>query len=301
MVGPRMGGGGSHKSGSVPEAMSGCGTTTAAAPTSARKSYGATVLADGPVAYWRMGETTGTTMADATRNRNNGSYDGGFTLGQPGPLAGDGSTAIALDGATGAASVPSSPSLQMNWVTIELWINKRTESEYGFYVAKNVVGSGGVGSGWFQLLNNQHTGRLEFRVTGDVDPVLVSTATLALNTWYYVVASYDGIVARLYINGKLDSTLSAVVSPAQNADPLYIGRRADGFFNNALLGEVAIYPTALSADRIARTGGPLQARDKSALQPLNHRLIRHLGENALRHFVDDAAGDRLPLPSASTL
>jgi hypothetical protein len=42
-----------------------------------------------------------------------------------------------------------------------------------------------------------------------------------------------------------------VVAPAQNADPLYIGRRGDGFFTNALIAEVAIYPKALSAEQIA--------------------------------------------------
>jgi hypothetical protein len=88
-------------------------------------------------------------------------------------------------------------------------------------------------------------------VTGDTDPVLVSSTNLTLNTWYYVVATYDGTVAKLYFNGKLDNTLWVVAVPAQNDDPLYIGRRADGFFNNVVLEEVAIYPTALSADRIA--------------------------------------------------
>ena len=209
------------------------------------------VLADAPAAYWRMDDTTGTTMADATKNGNNGQYDGIVLPGQPGPFASDGSTAVAFDGATAGAIVPSSTSLQMNWVTIELWINKRAHSDYGFYVVKNVVGGGGASTGWFELLNNHNNGRLEFRVTGDVDPVLVSTATLDLNRWYYVVATYDGVVAKLYIDGKLDSTLAAVVSPAQNSDPLYIGRRADGFFTNAQLAEVAIYPTALSAERIA--------------------------------------------------
>jgi hypothetical protein len=198
-----------------------------------------------------MAEMTGTTMSDATKNGNNGHYDGIVMLAQPGPLTGEGSTAVAFDGSTAAAVVPSSTKLQVNWVTIELWINKRSESEFGVYIAKNVAGGGGVGSSWFQLLNDHHNGGLQFRVTGDIDPILVSKTTLALNTWYYVVATYDGIVAKLYINGQLDSSLSAVVSPAQNADPLYIGRRADGFNTNALIAEVAIYPTALSADRIA--------------------------------------------------
>jgi hypothetical protein len=237
-------------------ALSGCGTTPAAAPAApasptSTPSYKAAVLADAPVAYWRMDETSGATMVDQTSNGNNGVYQGRFTLGQPGALASDANTAVAFDGASGVASVPSSASLQVNKVTIELWIKKRTESGSGVYVAKNFVGSGGAGSGWFQLLNSDYSGRLAFRVTGDIDPVLVSSTTLALNTWYDVVATYDGTVAKLFINGTLDGTLPVVASPAQNADPLYIGGRADGFFNNTLLDEVAIYPTALSADRIA--------------------------------------------------
>jgi hypothetical protein len=233
-------------------AISGCGTAAPPpAPATAPKSYSALVLADAPAAYWRMDEPTGTTMTDSTKNGNNGHYDGIVMLGQPGPLAADGSTAVGLDGATASMTVPSSTTLQINWVTLELWINQRAHSDYGFYAVKNVVGGGGASSGWFELLNNHNSGRLEFRVTGDVDPVLVSTATLDLNTWYYVVATYDGVTAKLYINGKLDSALPAVVSPAQNGDPLYIGRRTDGFFLNALLAEVAIYPTALSAEQIA--------------------------------------------------
>ena len=232
-------------------AISGCATNGAADPANAPKSYSATVLADKPVAYWRMSEMTGTTMADATSNKNDGRLDGIVMLAQPGPIAGEGSTAIAFDGSTGSAVVPSSFSLQVNWVTIELWINKRADSEFGVYMAKNVAGAGGASTGWFQLLNDHHNGGLQFRVTGDADPILVSKATLDLNTWYYVVATYDGVTAKLYINGKLDSTLPAVVSPAQNADPLYIGRRADGFFTNALIAEVAIYPKALSAEQIA--------------------------------------------------
>lgn len=233
--------------------LSACGANTAAAPggPAADPSYSAAVLLDAPAAYWRLGESSGTTMTDASKNGNNGTYVGGVTLVQPGALAGDKGTAVAFDGRTGGAIVASSRSLQVNRITIELWLKKITDSGYGIYVTKNFVGNGGVGTGWFQLLNNDRYGRLEFRVTGDTDPVLVSSTNLALNTWYYVVATYDGTVAKLYFNGKLDSTLRVVAAPAQNDDPLYIGRRPDGFFNNVVLEEVAIYPSALSADRIA--------------------------------------------------
>jgi large repetitive protein len=215
--------------------------STAASPI-ASKTYDAEVLADRPAAYWRMDETSGTTMTDASGNHNDGVYAGVYSLGQPAPFGGAGNQAVTFNGQTGgSASVPSSPSLQMNAITIELWIKKRTDTEYGVYVAK----------GHFQLLNNRHTGALEFRVTPEADPALISSSTLALNTWYHVVATYDGRVAKLFVNGHPDGTLAVVAPPVQTADPATIGRRWDGLYADAVLDEIAIYPTALSGDRIS--------------------------------------------------
>src|SRR2546423_2234317 len=156
-----------------------------------------------------MGESSDTTMIDATPNGNNGTYPGTVALGQPGALTGDKATAIGFDGHTAGATVPSAPALRVTQVTIELWIKKNSESGYGMYLAKN----------YFQLLNNSYTGRLEFRVTSTPDPVLVSSTILALNTWYYVVVTYDGTIASLYINGKLDGTHPevATVPPSEEA------------------------------------------------------------------------------------
>jgi len=229
--------------------LSGCGAATTAATPTASPSYKASVLADHPVAYWRLDEATGTVMADASGNGNDGTYAGAFTLGRPGALARDDDSAVGFDPA-GAAMVSSSASFQVNTVSIEIWINKRADTEYGPYVTKNFAPGDRGGTGWFQLLNNHHNGRLEFRVTED-NPTLVSTKILGLNTWYYVVATYDGATAKLFIDGKLDSSIAVAATPKQTADPLYLGRRADGLFNNAVLDEIAIYPTALSSARIA--------------------------------------------------
>ena len=229
--------------------LSACAATPAATPggpgasvaPTARQTYAAAILADAPAGYWRMGETSGTTMTDATTNGNDGTYAGGVKLGQPGALTGDKATAVAFDGRTAGATVPGSPSLKVSNITVELWIKKTTESGYGIYVAKD----------YFELLNNSFSGRLELRLTASADPALISSAALVVNSWYYVVATYDGTVASLYINGQLDSSHPAVATPAPTPGPVSIARRFDGFFNNAVLEEVAIYPTALSADRIA--------------------------------------------------
>ena len=56
--------------------------------------YRAAVLADSPLAYWRLGETSGTVAHDETGNGHDGTYVGGVTLGQPGALTGDANTAV---------------------------------------------------------------------------------------------------------------------------------------------------------------------------------------------------------------
>src|SRR2546427_9891228 len=231
-------------------ALSGCGAPSTAATPTTPPGYRASVLADHPVAYWRLNEATGAVMVAASGNGNDGAYAGAVTLGQPGALASDGGTAVGFGPGGGAASVASTPSLQVNPVTIEIWINKRAEMEYGAYVSKNFAPGSGSGTGWFQLLNDHHSGRIAFRVTED-NPTLVSSKILGLHTWYYVVATYDGTTAKLFIDGKLDSSIAFAAIAKQTTDPLYIGRRADGLFTNAVLDEIAIYPTALSSDRIA--------------------------------------------------
>jgi Concanavalin A-like lectin/glucanases superfamily len=230
--------------------VAGCGTAIGAAGPTAPPSYRATVLSDHPVAYWPIDETSGTVMTDATRNGNNGDYTGGFALGQPGAVAGVANGSVAFDGLTGAAAVPDSASLRVDHVTIEVWLKKRADTEYGAYVTKNLVPGDIAGTGWFELLNGYHDGRIEFRVTGDAGATFASSGALELNRWYYVAATYDGTTAKLYINGVLDNSITINTTPKQSADPLFLGRRPDGYFNNAFLDEVAIYPGALSADRI---------------------------------------------------
>jgi len=132
--------------------------------------YSSTILTDSPAAYWRLGELSGTSAADATGHGNTGAYSGGFTLGQAGALFGDGDTAVKLDGVSGYVSAPNSVGLQSNQVSIELWIKKLAETPWGAYVTKNIAYGGKAGSSWFQLLNYGSTGRLQFRVTGDDGP-----------------------------------------------------------------------------------------------------------------------------------
>src|SRR4051812_44757237 len=82
--------------------------------------YVRTILDDLPLAYWRLGELSGTSAADSSGNAHNGTYAGTFGLGQAGGVACDNDPAAKFDGSTSWVSIPALGRLTQ-W-TIEAWV-----------------------------------------------------------------------------------------------------------------------------------------------------------------------------------
>ena len=83
--------------------------------------YSQTVLADSPRAYWRLGEASGTSAADASGNGRTGSYVASPTLGVPGALTGDSNTAVGFNGSSQYVNVPYMAALNPAQFTVEAW------------------------------------------------------------------------------------------------------------------------------------------------------------------------------------
>lgn len=83
--------------------------------------YAAEVLADSPVAYWKLDETSGTTATDSVGG-NNGTYTGGYTLNQPG-IPSTGRPSVLFDGTSGYVNLgaPAALNLTAAW-TLEAWV-----------------------------------------------------------------------------------------------------------------------------------------------------------------------------------
>jgi hypothetical protein len=205
--------------------------------------YPSAVLADGPLAYWRFEETSGTQAADGSGNGRHGSYVGP-TLGAAGAFAG--SLAASFDGINDLVQVSGLPS-SLPRVTVEAWVKSKTATwdDYGYIVSKRSA---------FILHPIQGARTIEFLA------VIASQWQVArwtppsgfeITQWHHYAGTYDGSALRLYVDGVARGSRTFAGSIASDNGPLVIGRD-DGYprYGNAYIDEVALYDKALTATRL---------------------------------------------------
>lgn len=80
----------------------------------------------------------------------------------------------------------------------------------------------------------------------------ISTSALPLNTWSYVLCTYDGVNIKVYINGKQSgsSVTQTGLITSINSTPLNVGREPSTNYYNGLIDEVKIYGYALTSDDV---------------------------------------------------
>jgi hypothetical protein len=219
--------------------------TTQAAPPPA--SYASVVGADAPVAWWRLGETSGTTAANQAAG-GAGTYAGGFTLNQPSLLATDMvNRAVAFNGSSGRVSVPSSAALQLtNKISLEAWIKPTSLPSSGVF--RSVMTKA-------ESYSLQFNGpRLEFTViqSGTRRRLQTPSGAIVAGGTYHVVGTFDGTTQRLYVNGAQVASVALSGSATTNTNALVIGSwDGSSEFFNGTIDEPAVYGAVLTATRVS--------------------------------------------------
>ena len=234
-------------------------------------TYSTTILSDLPVAYWRMGETSGSSAVDASGNGRAGTY-AGVALGMPGAIGGDSDTS-SLFGASGASVAAAVLPLMSNW-TAEAWVFPTAAQTATPYIVCDRFSASGINFGLVINLSAGTCAASALYYNGSI--INTAQVELSLNAWTHLAGTYDGSNLKLYINGTLSQTLASTTAPASGGLATDIGiRKSPGDTFLGLIDEVAIYSTALSSTRIlahytaafAPTGG-------AAAQPLGSQLIQ---------------------------
>jgi YD repeat-containing protein len=234
------------------------GTTTRSL--SVLVSYNATVKATANLSnYWRLGETSGTTLADSFGS-SSASTNGGVTLGVGGALVGDPNSAVSFDGSNDSATASLNLS-SASQLTVEFWLKWNAYANdddlaLEFTLSPNLLNGGfsidpnspelggrfGVAIGRGSTRNNAYFARPSAGVWHHYAFVLDTKATAAQQVLPYV----DGKVVSF---SKTSSGTGA--GNFANSTLYFMSRAALTSFGSGSLDEVAIYKRALSAAEIA--------------------------------------------------
>lgn len=213
--------------------------------------YSQTVLSHAPVAYWRLGESTGTQAADSSGNARHGSYRNGVRLRQTGSLGGPGSvdTAAGFDSVNDQISVPNFAALRSARFTLEaiIRIDASTIQTRDAVLVKTSTGLWNDGYGLYYsdgqlhfFFNNYLTNRV--------------SAPIAAGQFVHVAASYDGTAMRLYFNGIVVASKATSAVVVHSTVNLFIGSGpgSSAFSFGGVIDEVAVYGKALTNAEIAQ-------------------------------------------------
>jgi hypothetical protein len=197
------------------------------------------VLADGASTYLRLGEASGTTAVDQL-GVNNGTYVNSPTLGVAGLITGDANTAAKFVAASLQEVTVPGPVLSTNG-SIEFWFKWTAGSAL---LRDNV----GAGVGWLIF---DSAGTLGVRVgEGTTRNTSVPTGTAMNGAKHYLVVGKTGIACNVYFDGV--NVLSSVCGNIAAMMPWHAARNGiNAQYTDAMIDELAFYPTELSAARVA--------------------------------------------------
>jgi len=262
---------------------------------SARADYQSTVLAQGPVGYWRLNETTPphapiTTAANlgTLGASGNATYNGdqSFFRGFPGALASS-DTAAQFNGTSQSVQTPYLAALNPTNFTVEAWLAPASDTPNGGLTCALSCGHfASPRSGW--LIYQSVTG-WAFRMYNQQGTAF--SLNMAINTnmvpgnYYHLVVTFDGTNANGYVNSVLLTNGTPTGYIPGTDGPFSIGVRSDNaFYWQGKADEVAFYSSVLTSSQIA-------AHYAAATTNASGYATQVLALNPLIYFRLDEAGD----------
>lgn len=212
--------------------------------------YYAQTLGAGPVAYWRLNESSGATAYDSVGGYN-GTNNGSLVLGVSGPTppAFPGfeasNTAYQFDGTTTSVVLPAL-NLNTNTVTITAWVNLNGTQGH----SPGIFSWVGAGNATGQFLFGDANNLLSANWNGNL---LASSLVVPTNQWTFVALVVSPTNTAIYM--ATNSTLATWTSSGANAaaaldSPSYIGASPSAHLNGDI-DEVTIYNQSLTPTQIA--------------------------------------------------
>ena len=273
-------------------------------------SYSASVLSESPTAYYQLNEASGATAQDDSGHGSNATYNGGVSLGVPGPIPG--STAVQLDGSTGYVSLPSAPfgnyptggSTTNYALTFETWFNAPAGSNGGVIL-------GQTGAGYVPAVMLGTDGRIRSSMfwLGSGSDVITSLSTYNDGHWHLLDSTYANGTQSLYIDNVLIGTQNFAETAYSGSYSYTLGTgntagwtggNGGQFYFNGRLAQAAIYPAALSASQIAAHYDAQDGLVQTVISPTTTLVSSSASTSAFGQSVTLTATVSATAPGAGT-
>jgi hypothetical protein len=223
-------------------------------------SYRDLVVSMGPVAYWRLGELSGTTAVDEMNNLD-ATYQGDPTLGQSGALARDADKAVACDGSGDAAAVTTTALDGATELTLALWAKSLVTAADRPLLSLDSNAFGDSADAWpnIRFDASKPSGPAVELITFSLrnqagDWVFGRTAsnTAQLGWHFYALTWTSGAAPVLYLDGQAVALSFAPgpLSRALGSDVIAIGRGNKQQWWYGSLDECAVWDQALTVAQI---------------------------------------------------
>ena len=189
----------------------------------------------------------GTTWHDLSGESNNGTLTNGPTF--------DSNGAIVFDGSDDYIDLGSPSSLTLNGggtiTALCKWDSYNGSSWSNTIIGK---GYGGWAAHHYILFKASNTNKILFSVSNGSSYLNGSgpyTRNIPLNQWFYVTATWDSTVKKIYYNGNLEASVNSTIMPISSTAPVSIGRTGtNGYYLDGGINSLNLYNRALTQDEI---------------------------------------------------
>lgn len=263
-------------------------------------AYAQVILADGPYAYWRLDETSGTVAADSSGNNRNGTYVAPVQLAQAKLLpASPGTAYVGLTGG-GSGYVDVSAAGQFcavaDW-SLECWINvvsfSQSAGNEGCTLMASMTAPGGT-TGWAIGASSSPRGALMYYTKNFSNLSVNGTLPLA-RAYFAAVRTGANQTLTAWLNGRLVGSQNSgpALAPLIEAG-LFIGKASNiAGTLDGVIGEFAVYNGALGADQILRHYSAGMGATPAFTGVLDSLTATAAGAWSLRRLGSHYAGPRL--------
>ncbi len=242
---------------------------------------------NGLIAYWASRSVDGDQLIDLTGNGNDGTF-GAFEIDES-HLAFKPEQGIVFDGQTNYAVFDDPDLFEIDYITIEAWVNLTPVFHDRQMTNLGIVGRGGSGEEFSLFGGSQYGNRIHMFVPDAGD---AAAPMPPAGQWVHLCGTYDMELMKLYYNGVLVDDVDAFGMLPWGGTPLYIGALSeDGALYEGAMENIRIWNRALSETEIqALLGTPPEEENISEMKD-NGLMMYYTSRQMEEGVLTDISGN----------